>query len=169
MNSVSAGGGSGVAPHEQALSTEVALDGGTTDIGRARDLAAAFLTEVQAGHGVVVSQRAVHLTQLVVSELVTNSRKYAPGPVLMDLRIVGDAVEVAVWDSNSVLLVARGADVGRIGQHGLELVMAVAQSFEARRDLIGKRITVRIALSDDSDNTDMPHPALRGAACCSSN
>ncbi|GGQ11109.1 hypothetical protein ACFFKE_26925 [Streptomyces mutabilis] len=28
--------------------------------------------------------------------------------------------------------------------------MALAQSFEARRDLVGRRITVRIALSDDS-------------------
>ncbi|MFI5681274.1 hypothetical protein [Streptomyces cellulosae] len=33
------------------------------------------------------------LNQLVVSELVTNARKYAPGPVLMELRIAGSLVE----------------------------------------------------------------------------
>ncbi|GGU22357.1 hypothetical protein GCM10010244_56260 [Streptomyces coeruleorubidus] len=65
--------------------------------------------------------------QLVVSELVTNARKYAPGPVLIKLRISGDGVEAVVWDSDPVLLVARAADAGRVGQHGLEIVMAVAQ------------------------------------------
>ena len=34
-------------------------------------------------------------------------------------------------------------------KHGLEIVMAVAQGFEAVRELMGKRITARIALPDD--------------------
>jgi hypothetical protein len=46
----------------------------------------------------------------VVSELVTNARKYAPGPVLMELRVSGAVVEVVVWDSDPVLPVARAAD-----------------------------------------------------------
>jgi two-component sensor histidine kinase len=92
------------------------------------------------------------LTQPVVSELVTNARKYAPGPVLMDLRIVGDTVEV-VWDSDPVLPVARAADAGRVGQHGLEIVMAVAQGFEVQREPVGKRITVQLALLDDPGGT----------------
>ncbi|MEU0946866.1 ATP-binding protein [Streptomyces canus] len=137
------------APGEQAIQTTVALDGDGTCIARARHLAAGFLTRVQAEHGLPVSQRAVDLTQLVVSELVTNALKYAPGPVLLDLRIVGDAVEVMVWDSDPVLPVARAADVGRVGQHGLEIVMAVAQGFEAQREPVGKRITARIALLDE--------------------
>ncbi len=85
----------------------------------------------------------------MVSELVTNARKYAPGPVLMELRISSDGVEVVVWDSDPVLLVARAADAGRVGQHGLEIVMAVAQGFEDQREPVGKRITARIALLDD--------------------
>jgi hypothetical protein len=36
-----------------------------------------------------------------------------------------------------------------VGQHGLEIVMAVAQGFEVQREPVGKRITVRIALLDD--------------------
>jgi anti-sigma regulatory factor (Ser/Thr protein kinase) len=136
-------------PDEQAIQTTVALEGDGTCIARARHLAAGFLTRVQAEYGLPVSQRAMDLTQLVVSELVTNARKYAPGPVLMDLRIVGDAVEVVVWDCDPVLPVARAADAGRVGQHGLEIVMAVAQGFEAQREPVGKRITARIALLDD--------------------
>ncbi|WP_081236864.1 ATP-binding protein [Streptomyces viridosporus] len=139
----------GTAPDEQTIQITVALEGDGTDIAHARHLAAQFLTRVQAEHGLPVSQRAVDLTQLVVSELVTNARKYAPGPVLLDLRIAGDLVEVAVWDSEPVLPIARAADAGRVGQHGLEIVMAVAQGFEAQREPVGKRITVRIALLDD--------------------
>ncbi|MET8767406.1 ATP-binding protein [Streptomyces sp. NPDC004658] len=119
------------------------------DIAHARHLAVGFLTRVQAEHGLPVSQRAMDVTQLVVSELVTNAHKYAPGPVLLELRITGDTVEVVVWDSDPVLPVARAADAGRVGQHGLEIVMAVAQGFEAQREPVGKRITARIALADD--------------------
>ncbi|GGW80640.1 hypothetical protein GCM10010350_76720 [Streptomyces galilaeus] len=111
----------------------VALDGDGSCIAEARHRAGAFLARVQAEHGLPVSARAMDLTQLVVSELVTNARKYAPGPVLMELRVAGDLVEVIVWDSDPVLPVARAADAGRVGQHGLEIVMAVAQGFEVQR------------------------------------
>ncbi|MFJ4036046.1 ATP-binding protein [Streptomyces griseoluteus] len=136
-------------PGVRALQTAVALDGDGAVIAQARDLAADFLARVQADHGIPVSQRAMHVTQLVVSELVTNAIKYAPGPVLLNVRIADDTVEVAVWDSDPVLPVARAADVGRVGQHGLEIVMAVCQSFEAQREPVGKRITARVALLDD--------------------
>ncbi|WDM16513.1 ATP-binding protein [Streptomyces lavenduligriseus] len=156
----------GAAPDRPAIQTSVALAGDGEDIAQARHLAAGFLTQVQAEHGLPVSQRAMDVTQLVVSELpvsqramdvtqlvvselVTNAHKYAPGPVLLDLKITGDTVEVAVWDSDPVLPVARAADAGRVGQHGLEIVMAVAQGFEAQREPVGKRITARIALADD--------------------
>ncbi|MGZ3097076.1 ATP-binding protein [Streptomyces sp. H62] len=139
----------GTTPDVQAIHTTAALDGDGTVIAQARHLAAGFLARVQAEHGMPVSQRALDLTQLVVSELVTNARKYAPGPVLLDLRIVGDLVEIVVWDSEPVLPVARAADAGRVGQHGLEIVMAVAQGFEVQRERVGKRITARLALADD--------------------
>ncbi|MEU6105966.1 ATP-binding protein [Streptomyces flaveolus] len=126
-----------------------ALDGDGAVIAEARRLAVDFLARVQAEHGLPVSQRVMELTQLVVSELVTNARKYASGLVLLDLRILGDLVEVVVWDSDPTLPVARAGDVGRVGQHGLEIVMAVAQGFEVRREPVGKSVTVRLALADD--------------------
>ncbi|MGW5372438.1 ATP-binding protein [Streptomyces sp. NPDC004009] len=142
-------GEDGTTPGEWTVQTTVALDGDGADIAQARRLTAEFLTRVQTEHGLPVSQRAMDLTQLVVSELVTNARKYAPGPVLLDLRVTGDTVEVMVWDSDPVLPVAKAADAGRVGQHGLEIVMAVAQGFEAQREPVGKRVTARIALADD--------------------
>ncbi|UFR03331.1 ATP-binding protein [Streptomyces sp. Go40/10] len=139
----------GTTPGDKVIQTTMALDGTGRVIAEARHLAADFLTRVQAEHGLPVSERAMDLTRLVVSELVTNAIKYAPGPVLLDLRIAGDMVEVMVWDSDPVLPMARTGDVGRVGQHGLEIVMAVCQGFEAQREPVGKRITARIALLDD--------------------
>ncbi|MFE9680761.1 ATP-binding protein [Streptomyces sp. NPDC006285] len=150
---------SGVARGGDPIQDIVPLDGDGSVIAQARHRAADFLGRVQAEHGLPVSARAMDLTQLVVSELVTNARKYAPGPVLMELRISGSVVEVGVWDSDPVLPVARAADVGRVGQHGLEIVMAVAQGFEVKREPVGKRITVRIALLDDpGGNVSGRHP-----------
>lgn len=48
-----------------------------------------FLTRVQAEYNLPASARAMDLIQLVVGELVTNARKYPPGPVLMELRMIG--------------------------------------------------------------------------------
>ncbi|BAC67943.1 ATP-binding protein [Streptomyces avermitilis] len=142
------GSAGNVMPGADVIETAVALDGDGSCIAEARQLAVEFLTRVQSEYGVPVSARAMDLTQLVVSELVTNARKYAPGPVLMQLRLAGDLVEVVVWDSDPVLPVARAADPGRIGQHGLEIVMAISQEFEVQREPVGKRITARIALPD---------------------
>ncbi|WP_189980339.1 ATP-binding protein [Streptomyces capoamus] len=139
----------GAALDRPVIQAGVALAGDGEEIARARRIAAAFLARVQGEHGIPVSQRALDLTQLVVSELVTNACKYAPGPVLLDLRVTGGVVEVMVWDSDPVLPVARAADAGRVGQHGLEIVMAVSQGFEAQREPVGKRITARLALADD--------------------
>ncbi|WP_399038129.1 ATP-binding protein [Streptomyces sp. ASQP_92] len=136
------------APGPRPVQASVALDGDGPCIAQARHSASDFLARMRSEHGVPVSRRAMDLTCLAVSELVTNSLKYAPGPVLLDLRIQGGTVEIAVWDSDPVLPVARAADAGRVGQHGLEIVMAVAQGFEARKETVGKRITVRIALDD---------------------
>ncbi|MFF9814963.1 ATP-binding protein [Streptomyces sp. NPDC014006] len=143
----SAPGGEGVAGREP-MQEIVALDGAGASIAEARRHAAGFLARVQREYGLPVSARAMDVTRLVVSELVTNARKYAPGPVLMELRVVGGLVEVVVWDSDPSLPVARAADPGRVGQHGLEIVMAVVQGFEVQREPLGKRVTARIALAD---------------------
>ncbi|MFF5488672.1 ATP-binding protein [Streptomyces virginiae] len=118
------------------------------NIAVARELARTFLADVQTVHGLPVSGRAMDMVQLVVSELVTNARKYAPGPCLLTLEVNGGAVEVAVWDSNPTLPAVLGTDPTRIGQHGLEIVMAAGQSFAVHREAVGKRISTVIVLAD---------------------
>ncbi|WP_320784725.1 ATP-binding protein [Streptomyces sp. CRN 30] len=137
------------------LSTEAFV--GREPVARARDVAYRFLTEVQAAHGIPVSARVVGMVQLVVSELVTNAYKYAPGPCLMDLEVRGGGVEISVWDTDPRLPVVRAADPGRVGQHGLEIVAAVCRVLEIRREPVGKRIRAVITLTDDPDG----HPAGR--------
>ncbi|MFF4764381.1 ATP-binding protein [Streptomyces sp. NPDC001292] len=108
-----------------------------------------FMTEVQAVHGIPVSERAMGMVELVVSELVTNAYKYAPGPCLLDLEVVDGAVEVSIWDTDATLPAACPTDPGRVGQHGLEIAMAVCRSFEVRREPVGKRVKAAIVLADD--------------------
>ncbi|MEU9578316.1 ATP-binding protein [Streptomyces chilikensis] len=125
---------------------------GSEDIAAARELTRSFLTDVQALHGLPVSGRAMGMVQLAVSELVTNVRKHAPGPCLLTLEISGGAVEVTVWDSNPNPPTLLPPDPTRIGQHGLEIVMAISQSFAIHREPVGKRITTTITLADDPGN-----------------
>jgi hypothetical protein len=40
-------------------------------------------------------------------------------------------------------------DTNRIGQHGLEIVMALCRSFEVHREPVGKRIKATVVLTDD--------------------
>ena len=93
---------------------------GSAEIAEARAMARDFLTTVQAVHGLPVSERAMGTVQLVVSELVTNARKYAPGPCLLDLEIIEGAVQSSVWDSSITVPSIQAADPERIGLHGLE-------------------------------------------------
>ncbi|MEU4728930.1 ATP-binding protein [Streptomyces sp. NPDC023588] len=126
----------------------MALDG-SEPIAVSRRAARSFMTDVQAVHGLPVSDRAMSMVELVVSELVTNAYKYAPGPCLLELEIAGGLVEISVWDTGARLPAVSPADPSRIGQHGLEIAMAVCRSFEVRREPVGKRVKVTIGLADD--------------------
>ncbi|MEU7428319.1 ATP-binding protein [Streptomyces sp. NPDC040750] len=121
---------------------------GIEEIAAARDTACGFLASLQAVHGLPVSQRAMGMVQLMVSELVTNARKYAPGPCLLTLTASEGAVEVTVWDSSTTLPSILAPDPGHVGQHSLEIVMAVCRSFEMHREPVGKRIRAAVVMAD---------------------
>ncbi|MFJ4873147.1 ATP-binding protein [Streptomyces sp. NPDC088757] len=124
------------------------LNGSGSCIAEARRHATAFLETARTEHRLPVSARARDLTELVVSELVTNAVKYAPGPILMELRVTADAVDVVIRDSEPAVPAARAADPGRVGQHGLEIIKAVAEKLSVEQEANGKRITARLALAD---------------------
>ncbi|MEU7646872.1 ATP-binding protein [Streptomyces huasconensis] len=145
---------------EDAPSVSAAFEGSGEDIAAARALSRDFLTSLQAVHGLPVSSRVMGMVQLVVSELVTNAGKYAPGPCVLTLTVSDGAVEVTVWDSSTTLPAILAPDPNRIGQHGLEIVMAVCRSFEVRREPVGKRITATVVLADDPGNAAAGRQAM---------
>ena len=124
----------------------IAFDGEPGMMAEARHFTADFLAQAGAGYGEPLSGRLIGTAQLVVSELVTNAFKYALGPCLLDLELTDDMVEIAVWDGNSTLPLARAADPGRVGQHGMEIILSLCEGFDVRRELVGKRIIVRLAV-----------------------
>ncbi|WP_030185283.1 ATP-binding protein, partial [Streptomyces sp. NRRL S-813] len=105
-------------------------------------------------------ERTWGMVQLVVSELVTNVRKHAPGPWLLSLELDGGGVEVSVWDTEPKAPVILPADPQRVGQHGLEIVTAVCQDFEVHREPVGKRITAAIEVADDPGGNAAGHQVV---------
>ncbi|KRD06251.1 MULTISPECIES: ATP-binding protein [unclassified Streptomyces] len=147
-------------PGQHLMRTAYAMGGADGCIADARHHALAFLDRARADHRLRVPDRVRDIIQLVVSELVTNARKYAPGPVLMELRLTADSVDVAVWDNDPTVPTARPADPDRIGQHGLEIVKAVTAHLFVEQEPVGKRITARIALADPpGDGTPARRPS----------
>ncbi|MDX3209919.1 ATP-binding protein [Streptomyces scabiei] len=142
----------GATPLHRPPSLHTALEG-SEPIARARQLTRSFLVDLQNIHGIHVSNRACDTVELVVSELVTNIRKYAPGPSLLTLDVRDGCIEVGVWDTNPDLPTIPPPDPARVGQHGLEIIMATAITFQIHRVPVGKRIAASIQLTDHS-NTD---------------
>ncbi len=124
--------------------TTVALNGEGECIAEGRDAAVAFLTQARSRDNVPIQGRTVDVAQLVVSELVTNAHKYAPGPILLTLILDSEFLEVAVWDSDPVLPEASTVDPLRVGRQGLEIVQAVAHDLTVRPEPVGKCVTARI-------------------------
>lgn len=133
----------------QVLRRGAVFSGDSEMIGKARRFAADFLGNARTEEGRQVPPRVIGTAQLVVSELVTNACKYAPGPCLLDLVFDGEVVEITVWDTDSTLPVPRAAEPGRIGQHGMEIVIALCEGYDVRREPVGKRIKVRLAARDE--------------------
>jgi anti-sigma regulatory factor (Ser/Thr protein kinase) len=81
---------------------------------------------------------------LVVSELVTNAVRHAPGPCTLDLACNGQ-LEVAVSDTSSTVPVARAPDPGGTGGFGWLVVNEVSQHVRVRlRPPYGKTVTATL-------------------------
>ncbi|MFV0126700.1 ATP-binding protein [Streptomyces sp. HMX112] len=122
----------------------MALDGAPASIPDARRFATDFVARLYGERDLPVSPAVTGTVQLVVSELVTNACKYAPGPSALHLELAGSDLEITVWDTSPALPLARAAEPGRVGQHGLEIVTALCEGLTMQRQPIGKRITARV-------------------------
>ncbi|MGC9479736.1 ATP-binding protein [Streptomyces sp. WG4] len=115
-------------------------------IADARLFAAEYLTRSQRGRRSPLPENVSEAVHLVVSELITNAVKYGADPIELTLSLTDDSVTVTVRDGDTMLPAPRSTDPARVGQHGLEIVAALSQAVDVRREPSGKRITARIAL-----------------------
>ncbi|WP_369218415.1 ATP-binding protein [Streptomyces flavofungini] len=132
---------------DAGLSVSAAIES-SEEIARARQLARSFLAEAQTRYGFDVCERARSMVPLVVSELVTNACKYAPGLCLLSLEVENGALRISVWDSSATLPSILEPDPSRVGQHGLEVVAAVCENLTVEREPMGKRVTAVIAVAE---------------------
>lgn len=70
-------------------------------------------------------------------------------------------MEVTVWELRTVPAGVPAAVSTRVGQHGLEIVVAVCRSFQMHRDPVGKRITAAVALADGPIGDESGDPGRR--------
>ncbi|MFE5589253.1 ATP-binding protein [Streptomyces sp. NPDC056549] len=121
-----------------------ASDGGASAAARA--FTADFLAAAPSVRREPLADERVELAQLVVSELVTNAVRHTVGPCRLLLELRRDTLDISVFDRAAAAPVPRGHDPRRIGQHGLEIVVAVCASLSVEPDPEGKRVRARLTL-----------------------
>ncbi|MEU2546969.1 ATP-binding protein [Streptomyces roseolus] len=115
-------------------------------IASARAFTAEFLATAPTVLPGPVGVERVELAQLVVSELVTNAIRHTAGPCRLLLELGRDSLEISVFDQEPAAPVPRGHDPRRIGQHGVEIVIAVCESLTVEPAPEGKRVRARLSL-----------------------
>lgn len=119
-------------------------DTGMCSSADARDAVAALLASAHPAP----ARRSVQDAQLVVSELVTNAEKHAPGPCALSLELGPGArlLRICVTDSSTEPPRSRPPDPGRVGGHGLHLVTMLSRNLEVTVLPEGKRVTATVPL-----------------------
>ncbi|WP_329282108.1 ATP-binding protein [Streptomyces sp. NBC_01451] len=118
----------------------------TTDASIADARAAVRTLLADAGHQ--PQHRPSQDAQLVVSELVTNALRHAPGPGGLALEVTPDAalLRITVRDSSRRPPVLRAHDVRRVGGHGLHLVTRLCDQLHTIGLETGKQIVAHLRL-----------------------
>ena len=115
-------------------------DGHPSAIARARDAADAFLGQLAAA-APPAGERARADVLLVVSELVTNAVRHAPGPLTLCLAPAPGTVQVTVCDTSPTPPRPRPGDLdGGTGGFGWPIVQRLAHRVEVLPRPGGKEI-----------------------------
>ncbi|MFH9400961.1 ATP-binding protein [Streptomyces sp. NPDC017638] len=122
-------------------------DAGVTSIAEAREAVADLLARARPAPG----RRPVQDAQLVVSELVTNAARHAPGPCALGLELLpgARALRVTVTDTSREPPRKRPPDPRRVGGHGLHLVAMLAGDLDVSWLSHGKRVSVTVPLTTE--------------------
>lgn len=121
-------------------------EGERSSTGAARQLAEAFVKNLSTVWVAPASEEFAHDVLLVVSELLTNATRHAPGPCLLELEAHPAGVTVTMWDSSIVLPHALAHDPARVGGHGIEIIQRLCTDVRAECVPVGKRIRATVPL-----------------------
>ncbi|BBC97980.1 ATP-binding protein [Streptomyces griseofuscus] len=138
-------------PRTQDLGYSRTWETGMCSSADARDAVAALLAAARPAP----LRRSVQDAQLVVSELVTNAEKHAPGPcaLSLELRPGAHALRICVTDTSSSPPRPRPPDPARVGGHGLHLVRMLSRDLEVTVLPDGKRVTATVPLVSEGGGT----------------
>ncbi|RSS46123.1 ATP-binding protein [Streptomyces sp. WAC08241] len=143
------------------LRHEVVWGDGAARAAEARHaLRALFDGALRAGRAAVPGPLRLD-AELAVSELVTNAARHAPGPCGLVLRLSGEELTIAVWDTSTETPTVREADPARVGGHGLRMVHTISDRVVVAPHGGGKRIVAHFPLprdpgADCSEGTVLP-------------
>ncbi|MFE9707528.1 ATP-binding protein [Streptomyces sp. NPDC005930] len=101
----------------------------------------------RAGHP--PEQQVSQDAQLVVSELVTNALRHAPGPGGLLLEVLPDAptrLRITVHDTSPQAPRPRVPDPRRVGGHGIHLLTRLCDHLDTDHRAGGKHVTAEIHL-----------------------
>ncbi|MFD9305639.1 ATP-binding protein [Streptomyces sp. NPDC060048] len=117
----------------------VDFDGAPGCIAGAREAAVAFLS-----HHAPPARRTFHDdVLLVVSELVTNAVRHAPGPLTLELGLIAGGIEITVGDTSSRPPRSRTPD--RTGGRGWTIVQTLAHRVRVVPGHDGKTVHAELA------------------------
>ncbi|MGC0343587.1 ATP-binding protein [Streptomyces sp. SLBN-8D4] len=133
-----------------------------------RDVRAVLAHATRCDRPAVQASRVTD-AELVVSELISNVLRHAPGPCALTLRLTGTELSISMHDTSPDVPVVQPPDRRRVGGHGLYLVHSVSDRVVVTPRGRGKQITahLRLVASDDTgrgESVDRTRPDERGIA-----
>lgn len=133
---------------DHTLRRHLAWSGSPPTAARGRAEADALLSALYRTHRITVPPGVAGDIRLVVSELLTNAVRHAPGPGHLVLQTAEQAriVRITVGDASPATPHPRPADPRRVGGHGLEIVKALSSRLVVQHTSDGKEITADVPL-----------------------
>ncbi|MFV0132040.1 ATP-binding protein [Streptomyces sp. HMX87] len=116
---------------------------------QARSQAEALLADLAQRCGTTFPESLVNDVRLVVSELIANVARHAPGPGGLQLEAPGrgHVLRITVWDTSPAMPHPQPRDPERASGHGLEIVNAVSSRLWMQPHGRGKAITAELPLA----------------------
>ncbi|WP_258308652.1 ATP-binding protein [Streptomyces sp. NWU339] len=138
------------------LRSGVAWDSGVARAADARRVLRAFLGRVPLSGRPPVPALPALDAELVVSELVTNAIRHAPGPCGLILQLCDRELAITVWDTSTAEPTVNQGDRHRVGGHGLHLVHTVSDRVVLASRPPGKQITAHLRLTANVERDAAP-------------